>query len=176
MGERYLERIVASGIKIGTIQTLKALGLLPEVVTISQAEKIYGRRLITEWRSKEWIKFYPAKNKERGKYYVKMSELETASAMMDIHNKDIKVFYGKIVDKRCILTINNLKPGNYSFKYFHDKNNNNKIDTNFIGIPKEGFGFANNAMNKFGPPDFKKTVFEVKQDTTLVCKACYMKF
>ena len=87
MGERYLERIVASGIKIGTIQTLKELGLLPEVVTISQAEKIYGRRLITEWRSKEWIKFYPAKNKERGKYYVKMSELETASAMMDIHNK-----------------------------------------------------------------------------------------
>ena len=90
--------------------------------------------------------------------------------------KDIKAFYGKIVDKRCILTINNLKPGSYSFKYFHDKNNNNKIDTNFIGIPKEGFGFANNAMNKFGPPDFKKTVFEVKQDTTLVCKACYMKF
>ena len=32
-------------------------------------------------------KVYPAKNKERGKYYVKMSELETASAMMDIHNK-----------------------------------------------------------------------------------------
>ena len=55
MGERYLERIVASGIKIGTIQTLKALGLLPEVVTISLAEKIYVRRLITEWRSKEWI-------------------------------------------------------------------------------------------------------------------------
>lgn len=96
--------------------------------------------------------------------------------LMDINNKDIKVFYGKIVDKRCILTINNLKPGNYSFKYFHDKNNNNKIDTNFIGIPKEGFGFANNAMNKFGPPDFKKTIFEVKLDTTLVCKACYMKF
>ena len=95
---------------------------------------------------------------------------------MDINNKDIKVFYGKIVDKRCILTINNLKPGSYSFKYFHDKNNNNKIDTNFIGIPKEGFGFANNAMNKFGPPDFKKTIFEVKLDTTLVCKACYMKF
>ena len=96
--------------------------------------------------------------------------------LMDINNKDIKVFYGKIVDKRCILTINNLKPGSYSFKYFHDKNNNNKIDTNFIGIPKEGFGFANNAMNKFGPPDFKKTIFEVKQDTTLVCNACYMKF
>ena len=72
---------------IGTVQTLTMLGLLPEVVTISQAEDIYGKRLITEWREKAWIKFYPANNKERGKYYVKRSELETASAMMDLHNK-----------------------------------------------------------------------------------------
>lgn len=92
------------------------------------------------------------------------------------NDKEIKTFYEKIVDQQCIITINHLKPGSYSFKYFHDKNNNNKIDTNFIGIPKEGFGFANNVMNKFGPPDFKKTIFEVKQDTTLVCNACYMKF
>ena len=67
--------------------TLTMLGLLPEVVTISQAEEIYGKRLIKEWREKAWIKFYPANNKERGKYYVKRSELETASAMMDLHNK-----------------------------------------------------------------------------------------
>ena len=46
-----------------------------------------GKRLITEWREKAWIKFYQANNKERGKYYVKRSELETASAMMDLHNK-----------------------------------------------------------------------------------------
>lgn len=85
--ERYLERIVSAGIKIGTIQTLNNLGLLQEVVTASKAEHIYGKRLIKEWREKGWIKFYPARNKERGKYYVKRSELETASAMLDIHNK-----------------------------------------------------------------------------------------
>lgn len=73
--------------KIGTIQTLKALGLLPEVVTITEAENTYGKRLIHEWREKAWIKFYPTGNKNRGKYYVKRSELETASAMMDIYNK-----------------------------------------------------------------------------------------
>lgn len=87
MGENYFEIIIARGIKIGTIQTLKALGLLPEVVTISQAENIYGKRLVHQWREKGWIKFYPAMNKERGKYYAKMSELETASSMMDINNK-----------------------------------------------------------------------------------------
>lgn len=85
--EKVFEMVIARGIKIGTIQTLKALGLLPEVVTISQAENIYGKRLIHEWRHKGWIKFYPAKNKERGKLYAKMSELETASAMLDIQNK-----------------------------------------------------------------------------------------
>lgn len=87
MNERYLEVIIARSIKIGTIQTLKALGLLQEVVTVAQAEKIYGQRLVKEWRDKDWIKFYPGNNKERGKMYCKMSELETASAMMDIHNK-----------------------------------------------------------------------------------------
>ncbi len=87
MEERYLERIVSDSIKIGTIQTLKSLGLLHEIVTVTRAEKIYGKRLIKEWREKSWIKFYPASNKQRGKYYVKMSELETASSMMDIHNK-----------------------------------------------------------------------------------------
>jgi len=73
--------------RIGVIQTLKALGQFKEVVTISKAEKIYGKRLIKEWRDKAWIKYYPASNKERGKYYVKMSELETASAMFDLQNK-----------------------------------------------------------------------------------------
>jgi hypothetical protein len=85
--ERYLERIICSAVRIGTIQTLNKLGLLSEVVTVSQAEKIYSKRLIKEWRDNQWIKFYPLKNKQRGKYYVKRSELETASAMMDIHNK-----------------------------------------------------------------------------------------
>ena len=63
--ENCFEMMVARCIKIGTVQTLTMLGLLPEVVTISQAEDIYGKRLITEWREKAWIKFYPANNKER---------------------------------------------------------------------------------------------------------------
>ena len=87
MNERYLEIIVANAIKIGTIQTLKALALLPEVITVAQAEKIYGRRLVKEWRKNKQVIFYPAMNKERGKYYCKMSELETASAMMGISSK-----------------------------------------------------------------------------------------
>lgn len=101
MEDRYFERIIASSIKIGTIQTLKGLGLLKEVVTISQAGKIYGKRLISEWREKGWIKFYPASNKERGKYYVKLSELETASAMMDMHNKVPANIINALIQQAC---------------------------------------------------------------------------
>lgn len=87
MGERYLETIIANAMKIGTIQTLKALGMLAEMITVSQAEKMYNKKLIQEWRQKGWIKFYPNSNAKRGKYYIKTSELETASSMMDMHNK-----------------------------------------------------------------------------------------
>lgn len=46
--ENCFEMMVARCIKIGTVQTLTMLGLLPKVVTISQAEDIYGKRLITQ--------------------------------------------------------------------------------------------------------------------------------
>lgn len=55
-----------------------------------------------------------------------------------------------------------LGPGKYAASLFHDKNNNGKLDKNFIGIPKEGFGFSNNAKGSFGPPKFEDAVFTVE--------------
>lgn len=50
----------------------------------------------------------------------------------------------------------NLPPGQYAVSVFHDQNNNEELDTNVLGIPKEGFAFGNNAMGMFGPPSFEK--------------------
>jgi uncharacterized protein (DUF2141 family) len=38
----------------------------------------------------------------------------------------------------------NLPAGDYGVVAIHDENKNHKLDRNFIGFPKEGFGFANN--------------------------------
>jgi len=38
----------------------------------------------------------------------------------------------------------NLPAGNYAVQVMHDENGNNKLDTNFMGIPVEGYGFSNN--------------------------------
>jgi hypothetical protein len=84
--ERFIEKIFTAGVKAGTMNTLRELGLLSERVTQSSAVKTYGRRKINEWRSKGWVTGYPSGNTQRGTVYFKRSELENASRMMDIHN------------------------------------------------------------------------------------------
>ncbi|MFT6958629.1 MAG: hypothetical protein ACJAYC_003649 [Halieaceae bacterium] len=53
----------------------------------------------------------------------------------------------------------NLPPGQYALSIFYDKNDNGKLDSNFIGIPKEPVALSNNARPKFGPPKYKDAVF-----------------
>jgi len=51
--------------------------------------------------------------------------------------------------------------GRYGVAVIHDENSNHKLDRNFFGIPKEGFGFANNPKVFLTPPDFKTASVEV---------------
>ena len=52
-------------------------------------------------------------------------------------------------------------PGKYAVAVYHDADNNGKLDTNFFGIPTDAYGFSNNAMGLFGPPDFEDASFVV---------------
>ena len=55
-----------------------------------------------------------------------------------------------------------LPAGQYAVGIFHDVNLNNKMDNNFLGLPKEQYGFSNNARALFGPPSFEDAAFELK--------------
>jgi uncharacterized protein (DUF2141 family) len=55
--------------------------------------------------------------------------------------------------------------GTYAVTLFHDVNNNNKLDTNWIGIPKEPVAVSNNAKGKLGPPKFKDAKFDLHEPT-----------
>lgn len=69
-----------------------------------------------------------------------------------------KATYGKVIPASVHATrvvFENLEPGEYGISVIHDMNSNGKLDTNILGIPKEGFGFGNNAMGVFGPPTFE---------------------
>ena len=54
-----------------------------------------------------------------------------------------------------------VEPGEYAISVHHDDNDNGKMDTNFIGIPKEPTGLSNGAVPKFGPPKYKDAAFRV---------------
>lgn len=54
-----------------------------------------------------------------------------------------------------------LPPGRYAIVVLHDENSNHKLDRNFLGIPREGFGFANNPRVLLSPPGFDTAALDV---------------
>lgn len=74
----------------------------------------------------------------------------------------------KVSDKQVTVVIENVKAGDYAITTFHDENDNEKLDTNFIGIPNEPYGFSNDAKGSFGPPSFDKAKVKVDGDKKLV--------
>jgi uncharacterized protein (DUF2141 family) len=72
-----------------------------------------------------------------------------------------KVAIAEALEGELVLSELALPAGNYAFSVFYDANNNDKLDTNFIGIPKEPVAISNNARPKFGPPRYKDAVFAV---------------
>ena len=63
-----------------------------------------------------------------------------------------------------IATFENLRLGTYALSLYHDENNNGMLDTNFFGIPKEPYGFSNDARGTFGPPKYTAAQFEFIKD------------
>ena len=76
----------------------------------------------------------------------------------------VKELYAEISGGECIVNLDSLSPGQYALSYYHDENDNGEMDTGLFGIPKEGYGFSNNARGKYGPPEFKKWLFVLDKD------------
>ncbi len=65
------------------------------------------------------------------------------------------------------LTLENLPAGDYALAIFHDKNGNDILDTNWLGIPKEKVAFSKSKMKTFGPPKYEECRFKVEGDTEI---------
>ena len=94
--------------------------------------------------------------------------------LLDKHEKTVIDTTCTIADNKCTIIFKDLKNQPYAIRYFHDENENDELDTNILGIPKEGFGFSNDAIGKFGPKDFSEWLFEVTGDTHITMTTKYM--
>lgn len=80
---------------------------------------------------------------------------------------DGKFFRGIVneaVDDKLTVVVADLPPGKYAVAAYVDNNKNGKQDTNFLGIPKEIYGFSNDARGMFGPPDFAAAEFDIGEN------------
>ncbi|MFD2916232.1 DUF2141 domain-containing protein [Psychroserpens luteus] len=93
----------------------------------------------------------------KGKVYVAVYDSEGAFL-----NTRLQSTMTKITGNSCEVTFKNIPKGVYAISMFHDENDNNKMDSNFLGIPKEDYGCSNNATGFMGPPKWEDAKFEVK--------------
>lgn len=56
----------------------------------------------------------------------------------------------------------NLPYGEYAVRVYHDANGNDKLDTNFLEIPNEPYGFSNNVRGTFGPAKWDDAKFDFR--------------
>ena len=59
------------------------------------------------------------------------------------------------------ISLGNLPPGKYALSCFHDLNGNGALDTNWMGIPNEPYGFSKNARPKFRAPKWGEAAFDL---------------
>lgn len=113
----------------------------------------------------------------QGKVAVQVSNFENNKgvAIVCLHN-NAKAFSGKdeplacqrvtVANKSATVVFEAVPEGDYAVSVVHDENSNQKFDTNFLGIPKEGYGASQNKLPFAAAPRFDDNKFNVKNNAT----------
>lgn len=70
-----------------------------------------------------------------------------------------KVMITQIKGRDASFEFSDIKPGQYAIVVIHDENHDGKLETNWLGIPKEGYGFSSGAEVSLSAPSFSDAEF-----------------
>jgi len=90
-----------------------------------------------------------------------------------LDNKQYKLFSTNTAGFQGVYTIRSLPGGEYAVALFHDRNSDKICNTNFLGIPKEGYAFSKNFRPKLSAPKFEDCKFELRCDSAITIKLIY---
>lgn len=100
-----------------------------------------------------------------GRLTVLISGLETTDGALRLALFDSEVAYeGRGAPLRVAaipasgarsVVFDELAPGRYAIRAYHDRNDNGRLDANALGIPQEPYAFSNNARGLTGPAKWK---------------------
>lgn len=91
-----------------------------------------------------------------GKAVIALHTSETFMRGAGIQNQE-----AKIVDGKATFIFENVEAGDYALMVLHDKNENDRMDFEENGMPKEAYGTSNN-VRSFGPPVYSDSKFKVE--------------
>ena len=75
------------------------------------------------------------------------------------------IMFIKVRDRQARCDFEDIPPGTYALAVVHDENMNGKLDVNWMKIPKEGYGFSNDAKALLGAPSFSAASFSYDGQT-----------
>lgn len=104
---------------------------------------------------------------QQARLVVHIDKLQSDKGKVHVTLKDSarKIVDEKVVEiskQRAEVVFENLQPGKYAIRLYHDENDNGKLDRALLGIRKEGWGVSNDSKQTFGPARFRRMLFEVR--------------
>jgi len=93
---------------------------------------------------------------QRGKLYVELYDRSGYFHYERVLNERIVPVTGATMKVR----LEHVPEGRYVVAVSQDANENRALDTSFLGVPTEAYGFSRDARGTFGPPDFEEGAFD----------------
>ena len=90
--------------------------------------------------------------------------------ILDENENPVIVGTSSVINYSSKISFDSISPGKYAIQFFHDENENQKMDFNLVGIPKEKFGSSNDVKPVLGPPKFEKMLFEIYENKKIMMK------
>lgn len=91
-------------------------------------------------------------------------------------NRAVENADAAITDRKARVVFENISYGEYALSVLHDENRNGRMDSNLMGIPREGHGASNNPERQFAPPKFEEARFLLdSEEKSLTVRVRYFK-
>ena len=99
---------------------------------------------------------------------LKVAEGKLYVAVVDANNKEIRAEVIDVTDKTVSFNFGTVEAETIGIRVYHDANSNGKMDTGFMGIPTETYGFSKDARGTFGPPELSEYLVSLKEGNNLL--------
>lgn len=107
----------------------------------------------------------------KGEVHLSVYSSKNKAAFTKI-GQEFRVLDFKSAGAKSKYVVKDLPEGEYAIAIYHDENGDKKCNTNFIGIPKEGYGFTR-IVKLRSQPKFDDSMIVLNKNTSVAINLIY---